>query len=149
MKVSNLDLIINFEGFSGKPYLCPAGIPTIGFGSTRYPDGTKVTLSDQEVTKEEALSILRGTLESFEKTVNTLVKPKLTQNQFDALVSFVYNVGSGNFSSSTLLVKLNQGKYLEAANEFLKWNKAGGKPLSGLIRRRAAERELFLKEDYL
>lgn len=149
MKVSNLDLIINFEGFSGKPYLCPAGIPTIGFGSTRYPDGTKVTLSDHEVTKEEALSILRGTLESFEKTVNTLVKPKLTQNQFDALVSFVYNVGSGNFSSSTLLVKLNQGKYLEAANEFLKWNKAGGKPLSGLIRRRAAERELFLKEDYL
>lgn len=149
MKVSNLDLIINFEGFSGKPYLCPAGIPTIGVGSTRYPDGTKVTLSDHEVTKEEALSILRGTLESFEKTVNTLVKPKLTQNQFDALVSFVYNVGSGNFSSSTLLVKLNQGKYLEAANEFLKWNKAGGKPLSGLIRRRAAERELFLKEDYL
>ena len=149
MKVSNLDLIINFEGFSGKPYLCPAGIPTIGFGSTRYSDGTKVTLSDHEVTKEEALSILRGTLESFEKTVNTFVKPKLTQNQFDALVSFVYNVGSGNFSSSTLLVKLNQGRYLEAANEFLKWNKAGGKPLSGLIRRRAAERELFLKEDYL
>ena len=149
MKVSNLDLIINFEGFSGKPYLCPAGIPTIGFGSTRYPDGTKVTIDDKEVTKEEALSILRGTLESFEKTVNTLVKPKLTQNQFDALVSFVYNVGSGNFSSSTLLVKLNQGKYLEAANEFLKWNKAGGKFLSGLTRRRAAERELFLKEDYL
>ena len=149
MKVSNLDLIIDFEGFSGKPYLCPAGIPTIGFGSTRYPDGTKVTLSDHEVTKEEALSILRGTLESFEKTVNTLVKPKLTQNQFDALVSFVYNVGSGNFSSSTLLVKLNQGKYLETANEFLKWNRAGGKPLSGLTRRRAAERELFLKEDYL
>ena len=109
-----------------------------------YPKGNWVKWKSR--IEESVESLIKW---AFEKTVNTLVKSKLTQNQFDALVSFVYNVGSGNFSSSTLLVKLNQGKYLEAANEFLKWNRAGGKPLSGLTRRRAAERELFLKEDYL
>ncbi len=93
----------------------------------------------------QADSALISDLAQCERAVNRLVKVTLTQNQFDALVSFVFNVGSGNLQSSTLLRKLNSGDYKGAADEFLRWNKAAGKVMNGLVARRTAEREFFLK----
>lgn len=144
MKTENIDLIVKFEGFSSVPYLCPASIPTIGFGSTRYADGTKVKLIDMPITEVEAMELLRETLVNFEKCINKNVKVPLNQNQFDSLVSFVYNVGCGNFEKSTLLKKLNEEDYIGASDEFVRWNKANGVPLRGLTARRLAERDLFL-----
>lgn len=144
MKTENIDLIVKFEGFSSVPYLCPASIPTIGFGSTRYADGTKVKLIDMPITEVEAMELLRETLVNFEKCINKNVKVPLNQNQFDSLVSFVYNVGFGNFEKSTLLKKLNEEDYIGASDEFVRWNKANGVPLRGLTARRLAERDLFL-----
>jgi len=144
MKAKNIDLIIKFEGFSSVPYLCPASIPTIGFGSTRYVDGTKVKLIDMPITEVEAMELLRETLVNFEKCINKNVKVPINQNQFDSLVSFTYNVGCGNFEKSTLLKKLNEEDYVGASDEFVRWNKANGVPLRGLTARRLAERDLFL-----
>ena len=146
MKVSNtgLSLIKSFEGLMLNPYLCSAGKPTIGWGSTYYPDGKKVTLQDKEITEEKAFEILEYIAnKDFGNNINKVVKVPLNQNQFDALVSFAYNVGNGNFNSSTLLRKLNSSDYEGAANEFKKWNRSGGKILAGLARRRKAEKELF------
>jgi lysozyme len=144
MKTENIDLIIKFEGFSSVPYLCPASIPTIGYGSTRYADGTKVKLVDMAIAEDEAIELLKATLANYEKCINKNVKVPLSQNQFDSLVSFVYNVGCGNFEKSTLLKKLNKEDYIGASDEFVKWNKANGVPLRGLTARRLAERDLFL-----
>ena len=141
---NGLDLIKEFESFKSKPYLCPSRIPTTGFGSTYYPDGKKVTLQDKEITEEKAFEILEYIAnKDFGSNINKVVKVPLNQNQFDALVSFAYNVGNGNFNSSTLLRKLNSSDYEGAANEFKKWNRSGGKILAGLARRRKAEKELF------
>ncbi len=140
-----IDLIAEFEGFRSKPYLCPAGVPTIGYGTTWYPSGVHVKMSDKAISKELALSILKYQVDrSYGATVNRYVQENITQNQFDALVSFTYNLGSGNLKSSTLLKRVNQGKMSKASKEFLKWNKAGGRKLAGLTRRRKAESELFL-----
>ncbi len=144
MKTENIDLIIKFEGFSSIPYLCPASIPTIGHGSTRYADGTKVKLIDMPITEVEAIELLRKTIVAFEKCISKNVKISLSQNQFDSLVSFIYNVGCGNFEKSTLLKKLNEEDYTGAAGEFVRWNKSNGVPLRGLTARRLAERDLFL-----
>lgn len=144
MKTKSIDIIKEFEGFSSKPYLCPAGVPTIGYGSTRYADGTKVKLTDKPITKEEAHRLLFDTLGQYENAIHKNVYAPITQNMFDALVSFTYNVGVGNFKNSTLLKKLNKADYHGAATELLRWNKAGGKVLAGLTRRREAERKLFL-----
>ena len=147
MKTSKagLDLIAEFEGFSSKPYLCPAKVPTIGFGSTRWADGRAVSLQDEPITRDEALELLAATLVGFEQTVNKAVTVTLKQLQFDALVCLCYNIGGGNFKSSTLVRLANEGKPVEeVAAQFLRWNKAGGKPLAGLTRRREAERALFL-----
>ena len=144
MKTKNIDTIFRFEGFESQPYLCPAGIPTIGYGSTRYADGTKVTLNDEPITHDDAIELLYATITPFEDAIHKNVTAPINQNQFDALVSFVYNVGAGNFAKSTLLKKLNKADYQGAGDEFLRWNKAGGKVLNGLTRRRDAERALFL-----
>jgi lysozyme len=144
MKTKNTDIIIQFEGFESKPYVCSGGVDTIGFGSTRYADGTKVKLSDKAITKDEAMELLMATLGTYEDAIHKNVIAPINQNQFDALVSFVYNVGAGNFAKSTLLKKLNKADYQGASDEFLRWNKAGGKVLNGLTRRRDAERALFL-----
>ena len=144
MKTKNIDIIIQFEGFESDPYFCPAGVATIGYGSTLYPNGKKVRLTDKAITKDEAITLLYDTLGTYEKAIHDNVKAPINQNQFDALVSFVYNVGAGNFAKSTLLKKLNKADYQGAADEFLRWNKAGGKVLNGLTRRRDAERSLFL-----
>lgn len=142
---NGINLIKKFEGFRSKPYLCPAGVPTIGYGSTRYADGRKVTLQDTPISEEVATQLLLDTLASYEKCVNEKVKVRLSHNEFDALVSFTYNVGVGNFSSSTLLKKLNAGDRQGAADQLLRWNKAGGKVLAGLTKRRKAERDLFFE----
>ena len=142
-----LEIITRFEGFSAKPYQCPAAVWTIGYGSTRQPDGTRVSKDTPALTEAEALDWMRHDLMRFERAVSRLIKVPLTENQFGALVSFTYNVGSGNLRASTLRQKLNRGDYWGAANEFPKWRRAGGRVLRGLVRRRAAERELFLAED--
>jgi lysozyme len=137
------NLIKMYEGFRAFAYLCPAGVMTIGFGTTKI--NGKPILENQKVTIDEANVLLEQDLKRFEDSVNNLVKVSLSQNQFDALVSFVYNLGAENFKKSTLLKKINVGEFSEAADEFLKWNKAKGKVLPGLTRRREAERLLFLR----
>ena len=147
MKISEngLKLIKKFEGLSLKPYLCSAGIPTIGFGNTFYENMKKVTLQDETITEERADSLFNFLVTTnFVNVVNRFVIVDINQNQFDALVSFVYNLGSGNFEKSTLLKKVNQEDFIGASLEFEKWNRASGKVLSGLTKRRLAEKELFL-----
>jgi lysozyme len=137
-------LITNHEGLRLKPYLCSAKIPTIGYGNSYYPDGKRVTLLDKDITKQEAFDMFKEVANRFAKRVDTLVTSNLNQNQFNALVSFAYNVGTGNFSSSTLLKKVNRNPDdLTIKDEFLRWNKAGGKVLNGLTNRRNEEAILY------
>ena len=144
-----MKLIAEFEGFSDRPYYATAeeklqGIVTIGYGNTFYPDGTKVKITDSKITKEKALYILEKLVEKFRIQVKKYVKKEITKNQEDALVSFAYNVGIGNFSKSTLLklVNINPNDAM-IAKEFLKWNKQAGKELKGLTNRRIAESALY------
>ncbi|WP_407507355.1 lysozyme [Acinetobacter baumannii] len=140
-----VDLISSFEGTRTTAYDDGVGIWTIGTGTTVYPNGVKVKQGDT-CTPEQAKVYFKHDLAKFEKTVNEAVTVPLNQNQFDALVSLTYNIGSGAFKNSTLLKKLNKGDYQGAADQFLVWNKAGGKVMKGLVRRREAERALFLKK---
>lgn len=143
---AGLEIIKSFEGLRLKPYLCPAGVPTIGYGTTVYPDGKPVKLSDPPVTPEQAEAYLLQTLKKFEEGVSKLVTVSINDNEFSALVSFAYNVGLEALKKSTLLKLLNAGVKREAvADQLLRWNKAGGKELPGLTRRRQAERSLFLQ----
>jgi len=136
--------ITKHEGLSLKPYLCPAKIPTIGYGNTYYANGKRVTLLDKDITKKEAFEMFKEIANRFAKRVDTLVTSNINQNQFNALVSFAYNVGTGNFSSSTLLKKINKNPNdLTLKAEFLRWNKAGGKVLNGLTNRRNEEADLY------
>ena len=139
------ELIKKYEEFSSTPYLCPAKVPTIGYGATYYPNDKAVTLKDTPITEKQADEMLSFMLVKYENAVSRYISVPLTQNQFDALVSFCYNVGQSNLLSSTLLKKLNNKDYEGASNEFLKWNKSGGKVLQGLVNRRKDEREVFLK----
>lgn len=138
------DLIKEFEGFSAKPYNCSANVPTIGFGNTYYPNGTKVKLTDKPITKEYANDIFKVVADKFATNVIKLVKSNISENQLNALTAFAYNVGLANFGKSTLLKLVNANPNdLNITKEFLKWNKAGGKPLNGLTRRRVAEAALY------
>jgi lysozyme len=139
-----IELIKSFEGFYAKPYMCPANVATIGYGTIRYPNGKKVTLSDVPITKETATSYLMDNLTTYEKSVDAFCRDDINQNQFDALVSFCYNVGSTALKSSTLLKKVNANPNdPEIKFEFLKWNRGGGRVLKGLTRRREAEVQLY------
>jgi lysozyme len=141
-----IKLVEQFEGIYLKPYLCPAGIATIGLGSTYYEDGKRVSLKDPAITKERAYQLFKNTLSKYEKDVDTFTRDDINQNQFDALVDFAYNCGSGALKSSTLLKLVNADpNNPNIATEFRKWNKAAGKILKGLIRRRQAELELYFK----
>lgn len=137
-------IIKKYEGFCAKPYLCPAKVPTIGYGATYYLDGRKVTLKDAPITEKDASALLDKMLGKYEEAVNRYVQVPITQNQFDALVSFCYNLGQENLRNSTLLKKVNAKDYKGAADQFLRWNRAGGKVLAGLTKRRTDERKLFL-----
>ena len=143
---NGLALIKKSEGFRGNAYPDPAtgGKPyTVGYGTTVYPSGMPVKLGDK-VTEQQADAYLRNDVKKFESAVSNAVKVKLTKGQFDALVSFTYNVGPANMASSTLIKKLNAGDVNGAADEFPRWNKAAGKVMAGLTTRRADERALFL-----
>lgn len=142
MKTSQagIDLIKRFEGLELTAYPDPGtgGEPwTIGYGHT---GGVK---PGDKVTEAEAEEILRQDLRKFEDCVNAYVAVPITQGQFDALVSFAFNVGCGALKSSTLLRLLNNGDSEAAAQQFIRWNKAAGRVLAGLTRRREAERDLF------
>ena len=140
-----LDIIKTFEGFSAEPYYCPAAVATIGYGSTRTFDGSRVTLRHPSIDESEAEELLLREVANCERAVSRLIKVELNENEHSALQSFVYNLGSGTLQSSTLRRKINRGDMLGAADEFPKWRRAGGKILKGLVLRREAERKLFLK----
>jgi len=133
-------LIRHAEGDKLTAYYCPAGVLTIGVGHTG-PD----VKPGMRITQAQSDALLSADLAKFEKAVANAVKVPLTQNQFDALVSFTYNLGEGNLRASTLLKRVNAGDMAAAAAEFAKWDKAGGKVLSGLTKRRAAEAALFAR----
>lgn len=134
-----LKLLKRFEGCKLKAYRCPAGIPTIGYGHTGKDVSDGMT-----ITKKQAEDLLVKDLERFEAGVMDLLKVKVSENQFSALVTFAYNIGLNALSGSTLLKKLNAGDVIGAADQFIRWNRAGGKELEGLTNRRNAERDLFL-----
>ncbi|ENO3038042.1 lysozyme [Enterobacter ludwigii] len=136
-------LIKQFEGCKLTAYQDSVGVWTIGYGWTQPVDGKPIR-AGMTIKQETAERLLKTGLVGYESDVSRLVKVGLTQGQFDALVSFTYNLGARSLSTSTLLRKLNVGDYAGAADEFLRWNKAGGKVLNGLTRRREAERALFL-----
>lgn len=141
-----INLIKEFEGFSDRPYLCPAKIPTIGFGATYYPNGIKVQLNDPKITRDKAIEMLTLMVGKFAEQVSKLIKVEISQNKFDALVSLAYNIGIGNFRNSTLLRKLNlKENNAVLCGEINKWNRANGHIMAGLTRRRKAEAELFNK----
>lgn len=140
-----LELVKVFEGLRLEAYQDSVGIWTIGYGTTS--DIVPVR-PGMVITESQAEMFLRQGLVRFEEDVAQLVKVPLTSDQFSALVVFTYNVGPGSLSQSTLRRKLNDGDYAGAAEEFLRWNKAGGEELPGLTRRRRAERALFLSQDY-
>lgn len=151
---NGLDLIIYFEGIVFKAYPDPGtkkdpvkkGEPwTIGIGTTVYPNGEKVKEGDV-ITKEQALNFLKYDVKSFENVINKSVSKYLSQNQFDALVSFVYNVGPTNFKKSTLLKKVNLDPNDPLIGmEFNQWTRANKKVLPGLVKRRRAEADLYFK----
>ncbi len=134
---TGLALIRQFEGLRLSAYRCPAGIATIGYGSTA---GVQM---GQTITAERAEELLREDVRQFEAAVSRLVKVPLTQGQHDALVSFAFNLGAKSLEQSTLLRLLNAGDYKGAAAQFDRWVYASGKKLPGLVKRRAAERALF------
>jgi lysozyme len=157
MKTSKagIDLIKHFEGVRLKPYLCPAMLWTVGVGHVLYPEQHYLSLDGRRhlplklehrrsFTEDEVNGILRNDLYRFESGVERLCGANLPQHQFDALVSFAFNLGLGTLQRSTLKMKLTRGDINGAADQFLRFNKAGGKILPGLQRRRVAERLLFL-----
>lgn len=135
---AGLALIKRWEGCRSAAYRCPAGIWTIGYGHT------KTAAPGMKISRQQAEELFREDLKVFEAAVTKLVTVPLSQNQFDALVSFTYNVGSGALAKSTLLALLNSKNYLGAAEQFLRWNRAGNVTLAGLVQRRQAEYELFM-----
>ena len=152
MKISDkgLRLIQEFESFVSTPYQDSARVWTIGYGSTYYPNGKKVTGRDKPITREYAETIQRNVIKNdFEPVINELLKNEIekgfiTQNMFDAIISLTYNIGVNGFKRSSVLRLLKQGDKQNAADAFLLWNMAGGKVLRGLVKRREKERKLFL-----
>lgn len=148
---AGLSLVKQFEGYEPKWYPDPAHgwkVPTIGYGHTDSAGEPKYASTKAIVlTEEQATEILRKDMQKYADAVSKAVKAPLTDNQFDALVSWCYNVGPGAVAKSTLVRKLNAGDYASVPSELAKWNKAGGKTLKGLTRRRAAEAALFVREE--
>lgn len=141
---NGIRLIQEFEGLRLTSYLCSAGVPTIGYGATFYQDGSKVKLG-QTITRDQANQLLKDHLKEFEGAVIGLLNTnKVNQNQFDALVSFTFNLGAANLAKSQLLrfIKANPNDPKIAA-EFAKWNRAGGEVSTGLVRRRKKEAQLY------
>ena len=134
---AGIDLIKEFEGLSLKAYKCLAGKWTIGYGHTL------IAKEGMSITKEQAEDLLRTDLSYFEKSVERLVTVPLTDNEFSALVCFVFNIGVANFERSTLLKLLNRGWYEQVPAQLMRWNKVNGESVGGLSRRRSAEAKLW------
>lgn len=148
MNDKGLEIVKKFEGLRLKPYLCPAGIPTVGYGATTYLDGSKVQIKDKAITEKMATELLKHHLKTAEDAVNSLVKVSLNEDQFSALVSLVYNIGVKAFSTSTILKLINQNSIELAAAQFGRWNKVNGEVSKGLVARRDAERALFDSNEF-
>ena len=135
-----LKLCTEFEGFSAEPYLCPAGVPTIGYGLTRYANGRKVTMQDEPISKEKALDETRSLLNGFQYAVLQNCPDIKSTGLLAACTDLAYNIGSNAFGSSTLRKVINDGGDRDAiAAQFRRWTKGGGKVLPGLVKRREAE----------
>ncbi|HET8871837.1 MAG TPA: lysozyme [Aquabacterium sp.] len=129
-----------FEGFYPSPYLCPAGVPSIGYGSTHYEDGTAVTLFDAPITRERAEALLQFEMQRVcARAVRSLCPGVDTQGRAAALMDFTYNLGAGRLRASTLRRRVNAGEWGRVPQELRKWVKGGGRVLAGLVRRREAE----------
>jgi len=147
MKVSEtgIRLTAKYEGFRRDPYLDAVGVPTIGFGNTFYRDNTRVKMTDKPITEEKGRELLKDIIKGFEREVLKVMK-RVNQNQFDAVLSLVYNIGVTAFIRSTLLKRINNNPNdPDIAYQFSRWDKAGGKVLLGLTRRRKEEAELYFK----
>ena len=144
MKPSNksIELVKHFEGFESAAYLCPANVWTIGYGHT------KDVQPGDEWSESNADHMLEVEMEEYEGYIHDSVTAPINQDQFDALVSWVYNLGGGNLKASTMLKVLNAGQYEEVPAQMMRWNKAGGKVLEGLTRRRQAEANLFMGKEW-
>lgn len=144
VSANGLNLIKLFEGFKLTAYLDSVRVPTIGFGTTVYPDGTKVTIGDK-ISEQQALDYLKNHLnKSVIPYIDNYVKVPINQNQIDALASLIYNIGGPAFKGSTLLKKINAKDTIDNIGvSWLGWNKAGGKVLGGLVRRRNEELKLY------
>ena len=139
-----IELVKSFEGLALRPYVCAGGVNSVGYGATRSSDGRPIDPDMEAISETEAEALLLRDLESSQGWVSRLIKTTLTENQYSALTSFTFNVGAGALQRSTLRMKLNREEYQGAADEFPKWKFANKRILAGLIRRRAAERSLFL-----
>lgn len=145
MKTSQagIDLIKKWEGLRLDAYKCSAGVLTIGYGHTSAAGAPKV-VAGMIITKQEAEDILKRDLELYEDAVRLAITKPMNENQFSACVSLCYNIGPGNFKTSSVVKRFNNGDVAGAAEAILMWNKAGGKVLQGLVNRRADEKKLFL-----
>ena len=146
--MDTVDLVMrlcrHFEGLYLKPYLCSAGVPTIGYGATFYEDGTRVTLADPPITRERAEALLRWHVtRHFLPPTARLCPGADTPGRIASLCDFAFNVGLGNLRASTLRRRVNEGLWDEVPAQFMRWNKAGGRVLRGLTRRRQAEVDLL------
>ena len=139
-----IEIVKSFEGLALRPYVCAGGVNSVGYGATRSSNSGPIDLGMEAISETEAEALLLRDLESSEGWVSRLIKTALTENQYSALTSFTFNVGAGALQRSTLRMKLNREEYQGAAGEFPKWKFANKRILAGLIRRRAAERSLFL-----
>ena len=135
-----IELCIKYEGIYLKPYLCSAGVPTVGVGATFYEDGTKVKLTDPPITKDRAISLLRKMIKDVFMPGVVFLCPSIdTPERLAAITDFAFNLGLNALKNSTLRKKINAGDWPSAKKEILKWNKANGKELEGLKKRRLAE----------
>ena len=142
VSLEGLTLIKHFEGCELEAYLCPADVWTIGYGHT------KDVKEGDTTTKEEADYLLQKEMIEYESYIDDMVDVELNQNQYDSLCAWVYNLGPSNLGSSTLLKVLNEGKYDEVPEQIKRWNKANGKVLAGLVKRREAEALLFEDKEW-
>jgi lysozyme len=156
MKINQIgiDLITRWESFRARPYLCPAGVPTIGYGTIRYPNGKRVTLQDASITRQTAMEYKMHDLAQIQRDVRTALRVTLSENRFSALCSFVYNLGIGSLRRSTLLKVINEAPGSPGIRvEFMKWVRARDPKtgqlvtLQGLVNRRKAEADLYFTPD--
>lgn len=143
-----VDLVKKYEGFRATPYLCPAGKPTVGYGTTEYAKGLPVMIGDPPITEQLAEEFLREQLTNFWDEVDKTTEKKLNGNQLSAVTSLAYNIGIKAFKVSTILKKILVNTSDKSIyNEFLRWNKANGVELAGLTKRRKEEADLYFYED--